>query len=342
MDNVFGLPRQFVFADFATDFSPTAANDLRAGLQTNVQMALATLGIGAAWQSAKLDLGFYWDSEFTVEAALEVAATPTIGTLGTAFWNPSTSSTAGTANKGKTSGVDEAYTGYSSNLSSSIAHLQPIGDMVFTVQATATVQQAVVHGSFTPLQRYGSLVFINGSGAALHSDDVECHIVMSRRHGCAPAGFTVRNTGSALVAATPQRVITVVAGTLPIRIPRIRCWTEGGAPAIENFLFEIEHHDSGTSSGAAEITDARPVNRLDPTTAEFAVFAGASEAGIGAYGSGDIRRAEPFHNQVGVNIERWINRVITLAPAEVATFWVTAPTSGQTPKIELEIEQPSG
>jgi len=78
---------------------------------------------------------------------------------------------------GGTTGSDAAYAGYSSNLSESVKQLQFIGVMSVTVQVTTTVQIAIV-GVFSPAERYGSLVVKNESGAALHSDGVETHIVL--------------------------------------------------------------------------------------------------------------------------------------------------------------------
>jgi hypothetical protein len=47
---------------------------------------------------------------------------------------------------------------------------------VCSSDATGTVQVAEV-GTFSPPERYGTLVVKNESGAAFHSDDVESHVV---------------------------------------------------------------------------------------------------------------------------------------------------------------------
>lgn len=176
-----GTPKQIVFGDHSGDFSPTAANDLRdatAGNRTTCQLAIASVADGAARQSTKVDLGATYADEYHVRAAIEFAATPTAGDVVELYWAPSQSSTAGTANPGNVSGADSAYSGYSSNLAASVKQLEFIGHFVCTAQATATVQVAEI-GKFRPPQRYGSLVVKNESGAAIHSDDVECHVVFN-------------------------------------------------------------------------------------------------------------------------------------------------------------------
>lgn len=167
---------QVVFADVGGDFSPTSANDLRQGTPTTAQLSLASVSDGAARQSAKVDLGATRPTEYLVMAAFEFAATPTAGEAVELYWAASPDSTATNGNPGGVSGSDAAYSGYSSNLAASVKQLQLIGIFVCTAQATATVQQAIA-GRFKPPTRYGSLVVKNESGAAFHSDDVECHVV---------------------------------------------------------------------------------------------------------------------------------------------------------------------
>jgi hypothetical protein len=142
-----------------------------------VQLSMASVANNAARQSAKTDLGANRPEVYDVIAAFELAATPTAGNVIELWWAPSPNATAANANPGAVSGSDAAYAGYSSNLDASIKQLQFIGDFVCTAQATGTIQVARA-GSFRPRERYGSLVVYNKSGAAFHSDDVECHVVM--------------------------------------------------------------------------------------------------------------------------------------------------------------------
>lgn len=181
LDEMDGTPEQIVFADHATDFSaPTAANDLRittdGSNELDVQLDLTSVANAAARQSAKFDFGAIRAPAYAVRCAFEIAPTPTAGNTIDLYMNFSQSATAATANMGGTSGSDAEYTGYSSNLSASLKHLVYIGSFVCTAQATTTIQIGSA-GEFTPLGRYGSLVVVNNSGAALHSDAAEMNIV---------------------------------------------------------------------------------------------------------------------------------------------------------------------
>lgn len=171
-------PDQITFADFAGDFSPTAANDLRhaSAVDTEAQISLATVADGAARQSAKVDLGENRALSYAVRAAFELAATPTAGEVIELYWAPSQHATAANGNPGAVSGSDAAYAGYSANMAASVKQLELIGVFVCTAQTTATVQVAEC-GVFSPTERYGCLVVRNESGAAFHSDDVESHVV---------------------------------------------------------------------------------------------------------------------------------------------------------------------
>jgi hypothetical protein len=141
-------------------------------------LTLTSVSNGAARQSAKLDLGATRGPSYLVKAAFEIAATPTAGNTIDLYWAPSSSATAATDNPGNVSGSDSAYSGYSSNLTDSLKQLQFIGSFVCTAQATATVQKAIV-GRFSPLHRYGTLVVVNNSGAALHSSATNMEVILS-------------------------------------------------------------------------------------------------------------------------------------------------------------------
>ena len=175
-----GTPKQIVFADHANDFSPTAANDLRlstSGNREDVEMQLASVADTAGRQSDKADLGTDRAMTYQVTAAIEFASSGlTAGEVVEFYWAPSFSSTAATANPGGVSGSNSAYAGYSSNLIDSVKQLDFIGYMSVTGQATTTVQIASI-GILAPAERYGTLVVKNESGASLHSDDVEMHVV---------------------------------------------------------------------------------------------------------------------------------------------------------------------
>lgn len=177
-----GTPKQIVFADHAGDFSPTTANDLRKtsdGTQDlEVQLSMASVANAGFRQSTKFDFGENWAQEYEARGAFEIAATPTSLRSINAFLAYSQSATAGNGNSGNATGSDAAYTGYSSNAAAAVAQLHQISAFIVTAQATATVQ--VIEGwRFTPMGRYASLIVQNDTGAAMHSDDVEIHIVLN-------------------------------------------------------------------------------------------------------------------------------------------------------------------
>jgi len=168
---------QFSFADHAGDFSPAAATSLEQGTPTNVQLSLASVAAAAARQSAKLDLGSTRAPAFTVMAALEFASGVVAGETVTLYWAASPDATAANGNPGGVSGSDAAYTGTTgSTVAESVRQLLKIGSFIATDDATATVQVAYI-GRFAPPTQYGSLVVVNNTTPALHSDDVEMHIV---------------------------------------------------------------------------------------------------------------------------------------------------------------------
>ncbi len=173
-----GTPPQITFADFGGDFSPTASQDLRhaTAVDTECQLAMASVANGAARQSNKVDLGADRAAAYNVRCAFEFAATPTAGNVVELYWAPSQHATAATANGANVSGSDSAYSGYSSNLAASVRQLQFIGVFVCTAQATTTVQIGLV-GVFSPPERYGTLVVKNESAAGFHTNDIKCMVV---------------------------------------------------------------------------------------------------------------------------------------------------------------------
>ncbi len=173
-----GTP-QISFADHAGDFAPAAGSSLEQGTPTDVQLSLASVANDAARQSAQVDFGATRAGQYNVLAALELAASGLVAGNTVEFWMAwSPDATAANGNPGGVSGSDAAYAGYSSNLDDSVKQLDRIGTMIVTGQATTTVQIAHV-GMFIPLERYGSLVVLDRSGASLHSDDVESHVVFN-------------------------------------------------------------------------------------------------------------------------------------------------------------------
>lgn len=177
MDNT---PVQLAFANFAGDFSPTAANDLRQGTDTEVELVLLNLANAAAAQSAQGDLGEHRAGEYAAVACIEMhVAAATAGATVELYWNASASSTAATGNMGGASGSAAAYSGYSADLADSVKQLILIGTMTMTDDAVDSVQIGMV-GILRPPHRYGSLIVKNESGQTVcDTDDIEAHIVLN-------------------------------------------------------------------------------------------------------------------------------------------------------------------
>jgi len=173
-------PAQICFANFAGDFSPTAANDLRSGTDTQCELVLLNLADTAAAQSAKVDLGAHFAERYACVACIEMqVAVATAGEAVEFYWSASPSATAGTANMGAASGAAAAYSGYSSDLADSVKQLLYIGSMVMTNDAVDSVQIGYV-GDLFPPHRYGSLIVKNETGQTIcDTDDIEAHIVLN-------------------------------------------------------------------------------------------------------------------------------------------------------------------
>lgn len=168
-----------------SDMPATAVGRQQVGTQKTFKssggdaaITMTSVANGAARESVKIDMGATIGQLIAVKAEVEIAATPTAGATVDLYWNPSDSATAGTDNCGGCSGTDAAYAGYSSNLVASLKQLVFIGSLVTTAQATATVQKGFV-GTFRLPQRYGSLVVVNNSGAAIHSSATNIQFIFT-------------------------------------------------------------------------------------------------------------------------------------------------------------------
>ena len=170
---------QIIFADHGTDFIGGAAGTSLEVAGTDVQIDLTSITTTNARNSVQVDLGATRARQYSVMAAIEMAASVVAGTVVTLYWAPSPNSTAGNGNPGGASGTDAAYTGTAaSTVAESVLQLQRIGVFVCTDDATGTVQVATV-GVFSPQERYGSLVVVNNTAVSTHSDAVETHIVFN-------------------------------------------------------------------------------------------------------------------------------------------------------------------
>src|SRR3989337_1790711 len=87
LDEQNGTPKQICFRD-VTDFGPAAANDLRVGTPTLVQLDVTSVADAAYRQSTKVDLGAVRAPAYAVRAALEFAAGVVAGGVLGFRWGP--------------------------------------------------------------------------------------------------------------------------------------------------------------------------------------------------------------------------------------------------------------
>ncbi len=172
-----GTPKQICLFK-ASGFSPTT--DLRkttdGSMDAPFEIDFTSLANGAYLQSAKIDFGVLRATEYAWRGVLEMVATPNAGTALSLWMGWSHHGTAATANPGNLTGTAGAYTGYSSNAAAAVRQLDEVGYLIFTTQATATLQIAI-GGTFKPMARYGILVALNGAGSAFHSSASKIHLV---------------------------------------------------------------------------------------------------------------------------------------------------------------------
>lgn len=177
--SVIQVGTQIIFADHGTDFAGgTAKSSLEVAPATDVQIDLTSLADGSGRESAKVDFGASRAHSYSVIASLEFAATPTTGEVVAFHWAPSPISTAGNGNIMNIDGVDANAPSGIGTLAELIAASDFIGNFFCTNDITTNVQTARV-GVLYPTERYGILIVENQSGAALHSDAVEHHVVFN-------------------------------------------------------------------------------------------------------------------------------------------------------------------
>jgi len=169
---------QLVFGDHAGDFVGGAAKSSLEVAGTDVQIAVASVADTAGRESAKFDFGANRAPAYSIMASFEFAATPTTGEVVELYLAPSPISTAANGNPMNIDGADAAAPSGIGTLAELVLASMYIGSFVCTNDATASVQTAFC-GQFSPPERYGILIVKNESGAAFHSDDVECHVVFN-------------------------------------------------------------------------------------------------------------------------------------------------------------------
>ncbi len=170
---------QISFADHATDFvGGDAKTSLEQSGATDVQIDLTDVADTAGRESAQVDLGAVRAARYNVMASFEFAATPVTGDRVELYWAPSPDATAANGNPMNIDGVDGAAPSGIGTLAELVLASQSIGNFICTNDATTAIQTAWI-SSFSPSERFGILIVKNESGAAFHSDAVECNIVFN-------------------------------------------------------------------------------------------------------------------------------------------------------------------
>jgi len=161
-------------------FSPVdAGTNWTIGTPTDVALTLASLGINAGRQSAKVDLGATRAPAYEVLGCVDYTGeTPTSGQIDY-YWASSTSTTAANGNVAGNSGGDAACPDGalgSITLAEFLRWCQYIGAM--RIHDGGVVQNGRV-GIFSPSSRYGQLIVVNNSNDIFEADDVEMHQVFN-------------------------------------------------------------------------------------------------------------------------------------------------------------------
>lgn len=178
-EQVVQVGTQIVFADHAGDFSPAAKTSLVQGTPLEVQFSFASVVDGAGRESAQFDYGVSRAPAYSYSGALEFAASGlTAGSVVGFYIAPSPDSTAANGNPMQIDGVDAAAPSGIGTLAELLKASQFIGNFKVTDDATTNVQVSFI-GIHVPTERFGILIGVDESGAAMHSDDVEMHIVAS-------------------------------------------------------------------------------------------------------------------------------------------------------------------
>jgi len=170
---------QILFADHSGDWAGGAAKTtLEVGTPTEVQLDLTGLTDTNGRESAKADLGATRAEAYSVMASFEFAATPTTAATVDLFWAPSPVSAAANGNPMNIDGVDAAAPSGIGTILELKSACQFIGAFKTTDDPTTAIQTGFV-GTLFPSERYGMLLVVNESGAAFHTDVVECCVAFN-------------------------------------------------------------------------------------------------------------------------------------------------------------------
>lgn len=122
-------------------------------------ITLTGLDPNSARQGAKADLGAQRPRRYALQISSEFDIDPTPGDPIEVWWAASHSNVAGTGNPGDTSGLDGAYQSTIAAINEHTRHLQFVGALIATSNASSTLQNSLF--VFEPPTRYGMPVVVN-------------------------------------------------------------------------------------------------------------------------------------------------------------------------------------
>ena len=147
----------------------TAANDLRVGTGTKVEIDLTLLAKDAGRQSVQIALPAAWPPRLVLGACIEHEAAPVAGGTVEFWWAASPNSTAATGNPTGVTGADGAYTVANKSQLIFIGSLSVIA---------ATINKDPAVGVLWAPHRYGSLIVINSTSSKF----LETAVAMDNTH----------------------------------------------------------------------------------------------------------------------------------------------------------------
>lgn len=157
---------------FANSTYSPGTNTALGAYQAAGDIDVVGLTTGQAREGLKRDIGASHAERYSVDMSVEMATDPTAGDTIDLYWSESHSATAAVGNMGNVTGADADWAGaVGMTLAESLAQMTYIGSFPLAVQATGD-GVAIGHvGVFSPVQRYGVLVWHNNSAVTVFATD---------------------------------------------------------------------------------------------------------------------------------------------------------------------------
>jgi len=163
-------------------YLPAAGNNQFGGVYAAAtDIDIVGLLTNTARESTKVDLGATRARQIATFISFEMASDPAAGGTIDLYWSASTVLTAAEGNPGGTIGVDQDYVGYpgpDSTLAEGLAEMQYIGSFPVAVMNTADQVHAGFVSVFSPVARYGALVWHNNTSVTIFAtDSIEAAVI---------------------------------------------------------------------------------------------------------------------------------------------------------------------